>query len=156
MTQDGFDATPDEQAGATTRSPDTVPPIVPMRGGDFGGRTTIADSVVARIAGLAAREVRGVYDMNGAGPSPGFGGLSGLFGAQEIAASRGVSVEVGQTECIIDLNIVIEYGARVPRVADELRRVVIERIRAMTGLDAREVNINVTDVYVPERVVSSQ
>jgi len=113
------------------------------------GETTIADGVVASIAGLAAREVTGVSDMTSAGLSQAFGNLGGFFTGNPDQPNKGVAVEIGETECIVDLNIIVEYGASVPQVADTIRRNVIERVKTLTGLDAREVNINVADIILP-------
>src|SRR4029078_3014149 len=71
-------------------------------------RTSIADSVVAKIAGVAAREVSGVHAMGG-GASRAFGAIREAVGTS--SASQGVSVEVGERQAAIDLTLVVEYGA---------------------------------------------
>lgn len=114
-----------------------------------GGVTKIADSVVARIAGLAAREVPGVHEMTGTGLAQAFGGLTGRVTGQD-QMDRGVAVQVGEIECIVDLNIVVDYEASIPQVAEAIRRNVAGRLQAMTGLQTKEVNINVADLSFPE------
>lgn len=112
------------------------------------GRTSIADGVVAKIAGLAAREIDGVYQLVESGAS---GALSGL--AQRVtgtdAVTRGVTVEVGQREAAVDLKMITIYGASIPDVAQAVRQNIITRVREMTGLMVKEVNIDVTDLYFP-------
>jgi len=115
-----------------------------------GGTTKIADSVVARIAGLATREVPGVRDMAATGAGGAIAGLAGRMTGSD-PLDRGVAVQVGEVECIVDLTIVVDYGASIPQVADAIRRNVNGRIGAMTGLTTKEVNINVTDLYFPDQ-----
>ncbi len=115
-----------------------------------GGVTKIADSVVSRIAGLAAREVPGVHDLSGTGLAQAFGGLAGRVTGQD-QVDKGVAVQVGDVECIVDVNIIVDYEASIPQVAEALRRNVSGRLDAMTGLATKEVNINVADLYFPNQ-----
>lgn len=153
MTQ-GQGSTPSSRAMTSTGSAD-VTARTPNSSG-IAGTTLIDDSVIARIAGLAAREVPGVHEMSatGAGQTA-LGSLSGFTsrftGQSNDAAAKGVSVEVSDTECIVALNFVVEYGANIPQVADTLRRAVSSRLQATTGLVTKEVNINVTDLYMPQQ-----
>jgi uncharacterized alkaline shock family protein YloU len=111
------------------------------------GTTTIADSVVAKVAGIAAREVAGVYDM-GAASSRALGKVTSQVGLRD-ERTQGVSVEVGQREAAADLTVVIEYGESIARVSQEVRDNVIRRIEGVCGLDVTEVNIAVTDLHFP-------
>jgi uncharacterized alkaline shock family protein YloU len=113
------------------------------------GRTAIADSVVAKISGLAAREIAGVHDM-GVGVSRAFGALKERLpiGSNEPSPTRGVNVEVGERQAAVDLDVVVEYGAAIVEVAEAIRRNVISKVEAMTGLEVTEVNITIDDVYL--------
>ncbi len=113
------------------------------------GKTSIADSVVAKIAGMACREIDGVYEM-GAGLSRTLGGLKDRLpiGGSQPAASRGVNVEVGERQAAVDLDIVVVYGASIVDVSNAVRANVIGRVEAMTGLEVTEVNITVDDIYL--------
>lgn len=114
------------------------------------GRTTIADSVVAKIAGIATREIAGVHDM-GTGTARTMGALRDrLPGANQTNVSRGVAVEVGERQAAVDIDIVCEYGVRIVEVADAVRRNITERVQSMTGLEITEVNIAVDDVFTGE------
>jgi len=115
------------------------------------GRTTIADSVVAKIAGVAAREIPGVHDM-GTGTSRMFGALKERLpvGTDQPSASRGVSVEVGERQAAIDLDVVTDYGVSIVDVSQAIRRNVVQRVEGMTGLEVTEVNIAVDDVWLGE------
>jgi uncharacterized alkaline shock family protein YloU len=115
------------------------------------GKTTIAASVVQKIAGIAAREISGVYAMGGGGMSRAFGAIreripGGGTGAANIA---GVQVEVGEKQAAVDLDIVVEYGASIVDLARAVRRNVISAVERMTGLEVIEVNIAVNDIQLP-------
>lgn len=110
------------------------------------GRTIIDDVVVAKIAGLATREVSGVYALGG-NTARMIGSLRGSFGATD-KISQGVNVEVGESQAAVDLSIVAEYGVAIHELADAIRRNIIRAIERMTGLEVTEVNINVTDVHL--------
>jgi uncharacterized alkaline shock family protein YloU len=115
------------------------------------GNTTIADSVVSKIAGVATREVPGVHDM-GKGASRSFGALKEKLpvGSSAPNPARGVKVEVGERQAAVDLDIVVDYGASIVDVAQSVRRNVIDRVEGMTGLEVVEVNISVDDVWLGE------
>ncbi|MBB5874218.1 putative alkaline shock family protein YloU [Allocatelliglobosispora scoriae] len=114
------------------------------------GKTKIADSVVAKIAGLAARDIPGVYSM-GTGMARRVGQLRSLIpGSNDPAsgASQGVSVEVGEKEAAIDLDVVTWYGQSIVEVTGAVREHVIDQVENMTGLKVVEVNISVGDIQV--------
>ena len=112
------------------------------------GRTTIADGVVAKIAGLAAREITGVYDFGGSA-SRAFGALTERIPGARSSSTQGVSVEVGERQAAIDLTIVVEYGVGIVELVRAIRRNVIAAVEQMTGLDVVEVNVAVDDLHVP-------
>ncbi len=119
------------------------------------GRTTIADSVVQQVAGVAAQEVEKVQMGGGASAAVG-GFLQSVTGVVTGSSSgggnfaRGVSVEVGEEEAAIDLTMAIEYGYSIPQLTDAARRNVINRVENLLGLRVTEVNITVNDVQFPE------
>ena len=102
----------------------------------------IADDVVAVIAGVAVSEVPGVYSMAG-----GFaGGITEVLSGKKNMA-KGIKVEVGEKETKIDVNIIVEYGTRIPDVAFEIQNRVKKAVETMTGLKVLEVNIHVQGVH---------
>lgn len=105
------------------------------------GITTIADSVVAKLAGQAVREIEGVSGM---GTS--FRRLLGRVKPGQEALTQGVNVEVGKKEAAIDVVIIVRYGYPIPSLAQEVRENVIARIENHTGLIVKEVNIEVDDM----------
>ncbi|AXG76646.1 Asp23/Gls24 family envelope stress response protein [Streptomyces paludis] len=112
------------------------------------GTTTIADTVVQKIAGLAAREVTGVYALGG-GAVRAFGALRERIPGASASVGQGVSVEVGERQAAVDLQILVEYGVSIADLARAVRRNVIDAVEQMTGLEVVEVNINVSDVHIP-------
>ena len=111
------------------------------------GITTISNTVVSQIAGIAAQEVEEA--QMGGGSSVG-GLLQSVTGGSSNNFSRGVTVEVGEEETAIDLSLTVAYGQSIPRVSDAVRRNVINRVENLTGLRVNEVNIQVNDVQIPE------
>ncbi|MEV6953556.1 Asp23/Gls24 family envelope stress response protein [Streptomyces sp. NPDC051183] len=116
------------------------------------GRTSIADGVVEKIAGLAAREVVGVHAMgSGSGLSRTFGAVRDRVpGGSKAAVSRGVKAEVGEVQTALDLEIVVDYGVSIRDVARAVRENVVSAVERMTGLEVVEVNIAVSDVKLPD------
>ena len=101
----------------------------------------IADDVIAVIAGAAASEVPGVSSMAG-----GFaGGISEVFSGKKNFA-KGIKIEAGEKETKIDVNIIVEYGARIPDVAFEIQNRVKKAVEVMTVLKVLEVNVHVQGV----------
>ena len=113
------------------------------------GKTTIADTVVSKIAGMAAREVNGVYRLGG-GTARAFGAIrERIPGSGGPNVSQGVSVEVGETQAAVDIDVVVEYGVAIADLAAGIRRNVIQSLQRMTGLQVVEVNIAVDDIHLP-------
>ena len=101
----------------------------------------ISDDVVAVIAGVAVSEVPGGYGMAG-GVAGGIGEV--LSGKKNL--SKGIKVEVGEKETKIDVNIIVEYGTRIPDVAFEIQNRVKKAVETMTGLKVVETNVHVQGV----------
>ena len=113
------------------------------------GKTVIADTVVSKIAGIAAREVHGVYALGGSA-SRAVGALRDRIPGASVNHAQGISVEVGEKQAAIDIDIVAEYGVSISDLAAGIRRNVIGAIERMTGLEVVEVDITVHDVHLAE------
>ena len=96
----------------------------------------ISNDVVASIAGVAVSEVPGVYGMAG--------GITEIFGKKGL--TKGIKVEVGEKETKIDVNIIVEYGSRIPDVAFDIQNRVKTAVEGMTGLKVVAVNVHVQGV----------
>ncbi|WP_329108276.1 Asp23/Gls24 family envelope stress response protein [Streptomyces sp. NBC_01439] len=112
------------------------------------GRTTIADSVVEKIAGMATREVPGIHSL-GSGMARKVGAVTDKVPGGRPSVTRGVKVEVGERQAAIDLDVVVEYGASIVDIAADVRTSVITAVERMTGLEVVEVNLTVDDVHLP-------
>jgi len=111
------------------------------------GTTTIAATVVEKIAGLAAREISGVYQLGG-GAARAFGAVRERIPGTRPSLGQGVSVEVGERQAAVDLDVIVEYGAAIGELSQAIRRNVINAIERMTTLQVTEVNIAVGDVHI--------
>ena len=101
----------------------------------------ISDDVVEVIAGVAVSEVAGVAGMAG-----GFaGGISEVFSGKKNLA-KGIKADINEGNVKIDVNIIVEYGSRIPDVAFEIQNRVKKAVESMTGLKVEEVNVHVQGV----------
>ena len=115
---------------------------------DDRGTTGIADVVVSKIAGIATREVGGVYEVGG-NTARMVGALRERIPGARTNVSQGVSVEVGESQAAVDISLVAEYGVAIHELADVVRENVVAAVEGMTGLEVTEVNIMVSDVHLP-------
>ncbi len=126
-----------------TNVKDNSPLVTPQ------GRTSIADTVVAKIAGISTREVAGVHDVGG-GTARAVGALRDRIPGSRTNHSQGVTVEVGERQAAVDIDLVAEYGVAIADLAAGVRRNVISTVESMTGLEVTEVNITVHDVFLDD------
>lgn len=109
---------------------------------EFGNDTIkISNDVVATYAGIAVSEVDGVYAMAG-----GFAGFTEVFSGKK-NLSKGIKVDVGEKSVKIDVNIIVEYGARIPDVAYEIQTRIKKSVESMTDMKVSEVNVHVQGVH---------
>ncbi|QKW10503.1 Asp23/Gls24 family envelope stress response protein [Streptomyces sp. NA04227] len=113
------------------------------------GKTSIADVVVVKVAGMAAREIPGVHDMGGS-LSRTIGAVRDRVPGGRPNVGRGVKVEVGERQTAIDIDLVVEYGVPVGDVARDVRENVIAAVERITGLEVVEVNVAINDVHLPD------
>lgn len=125
---------------ATTAKSTPVVPVVST------GKTTIDDSVVAKVAGIATRNVPGVYAVGG-GVSRAIGAIRDAMNQTD--RSQGVSVEVGERQVAVDITLVAEYPVSLQKVADDVRAAVYAAIEDIVGMDVTEVNVTINDVHIP-------
>ncbi|MEW1695201.1 Asp23/Gls24 family envelope stress response protein [Streptomyces sp. NPDC093249] len=144
-----------QTASATQHVPaPSVPaPAAPADGADRPvherGRTSIAEVVVVKVAGMAAREIHGVHDMGG-GIARTIGVVRDRVPGGRPHVGRGVKVEVGERQAAVDLDLIVTYGVPITEVARDVRENVVEAVERITGLEVVEVNIAVNDVHLPD------
>ena len=100
----------------------------------------ISDEVIATIAGMAAQEVKGVASLNASG----IGEMIGI-------KTKGVKVQAGEKDTVIDVTITVDYGARIPDIAWEVQNKVKTQVESMTGLNVVAVNVHVQSVVMPKK-----
>lgn len=128
----------------------TIAPVsvgsTPVTGGVATGKTVIVDPVVAKIAGIAAREVPGVFALGG-GAARMVGAIREAIGGADL--SQGIKVEVGETQVAVDITIVVEYPQPLQFVAEGVRTAVAQAIVQLVGLEVAEINVTISDVHIP-------
>lgn len=110
------------------------------------GKTTISDHAVAKIVGVAVRGVAGVYAL-GNGASRSLGALRDVVGATDL--TQGIRVEVGERQVAVDVIVMAEYGVPLQDLAMNIRIAVYKAVEELIGRDVIEVNIEITDVFIP-------
>ena len=111
------------------------------------GNIRIADEVIKTIAAKAASEVEGVYKLAGGVVDE----VSKMLGKKRL--TNGVKVEVGEKECSIEVYIVVEYGYKIPVVAQAVQEAVLKTVSDLSGLKVVEVNVYVQNVMDREEPI---
>ncbi|MGB3633120.1 MAG: Asp23/Gls24 family envelope stress response protein [Rubrobacteraceae bacterium] len=99
------------------------------------GNTRVSKKVVSRVVGLACQEVEGVF----------VGG-----GSDTRDETQGVSVEVGETEAAVDLDLALAYGVDLIQTTEMLRSLIRERVQNLVGLRVTELNVTVKEIIFPD------
>lgn len=109
------------------------------------GIVKISDEVVSVIAVIAAEEINGVEDLQQIGGN----NISQLLKGKK-NVGKNVKVTLSENSAIIDLNLAVEYGVKIPEVVNAVQENVKRTVEAMTGLNIDYVNINVQSIYLPK------
>ncbi len=132
-------------ANVTNSTPKQTP-VVSTTAGIATGSTIIEDAVVAKIAGIAARDVEGVYALGG-GAARMVGAIRDALNTSDLA--QGIRVEVGETQVAVDVTIVAEYPVSLQKVADGVRTAIHQAMVELVNLEVTEVNVTINDVHIP-------
>lgn len=114
---------------------------VPEKGSTIKGELTFEDKVIQKIIGIAVEKIDGLLTVDG--------GFFSNFAGKLINTddpTTGIETEVGKKQVAVDMDVVVEYGRDIPKIADTIRQVIHEQVAKLTHLDVIEVNINVADV----------
>ena len=131
----------------TTGSPIADSHNADLPGATPRGTTVISDVVVAKIAGLALRDVAGIHAVGG-GAARAFGAIRDAISSTD--HGQGVSVEVDENQVAVALSIVAGYPVPLQQVAEDARTAIIEAIETLVGLQVTEVNVTINDVHLPD------
>lgn len=118
---------------------------------DTDDSLTYSNGVIEKIVALATREVPHVLGMKG--NLMHF--VQEQFGAENL--TKGVTVEVtDDNRVVVNISVIIEYGAYAPDIFDDVKTRVTERLAAMTGLEVAGINLRIDDVVTPEEYAERQ
>jgi uncharacterized alkaline shock family protein YloU len=140
-----FSSTPDKPTSATT---------LPANAGEVTdgavdrvaeGVTTIKDSVIAKVVGLAVREVPGVHSL-GSVPTRALGAILDAIGTAEV--NPGISVTIGDDGVAVEIALVAGYPVPLTALADQVRAATTRAIEGLVGLTVSTVNVTISDIYV--------
>ena len=112
------------------------------------GTIKISDEVIATITTVAVSEIDGVCGLMGSVA----GEIASKFGKKN--SNKGIKVSTTENETVIDINIVVKYGIRIPEIAWEVQENVKKSVESMSGLSVVKVNIHVVGVEFDESVNS--
>ena len=111
------------------------------------GNISISSEVVASIAETVISEIEGVYSLAGSNSK---NEIVKFFQNVSSSGNKGIEVEIGETECTLDLYVVAKYGQKLPALAGEIQRKVVDAITDMTGLKVQEVNVFIQKIVKGE------
>lgn len=108
------------------------------------GNIKISNEVVAIIAGISSTEIEGVYAMSGGITE----GISTILGKKNF--SKGVKVETNENETKIDVNLIVDYGVKIPEIAAKVQQNIMSAVTNMTGLEVSEINVYIQGINIPK------
>jgi len=109
------------------------------------GNIKISDEVISTIATIAVSEVNGVIGMGGSFT----GDIVEKFGKKTL--TKGVKITMDNDEVILDLNVILKYGVRIPEIAWNIQENVKKSVESMTGLNVIKVNVRVVGIEVENK-----
>ncbi len=116
------------------------------------GNVNISDDVIGIITSIAASEIEGVSGLHGSFSED----IAGIFGKKN--QSKGVKVQIEEEIVVLDLNVVVDFGVKIPDIAWKIQENVKTAVESMTGLSVKEVNIHVHGINIKkeEKVVDEE
>ena len=111
------------------------------------GIVKISDEVVSVIAEIAADEIQGIVEV----PHGVSSNISQILKGKKSSSGKSVKVTLEEDKAIIELNVAVEYGMKIPDVVSAVQENVKKTVEAMTGLKVDKVNVNVQNIFVPKQ-----
>lgn len=115
------------------------------------GELSYDDKVIQKIIAHAVEQIDGLLTVDGGF----FSNIAEkLVNTENVTA--GIEAEVGKEQVAVDMDVVIEYGKDIPKICDEIKRVIHDNVEKMTHLDVIEVNVHVSDIKTQKEFADSQ
>ena len=111
------------------------------------GIVKISDEVVSIIAEIAADEIQGIVEV----PHGVSSNISQILKGKKSSSGKSVKVTLEEDKAIIELNVAVEYGMKIPEIVSAVQENVKKTVEAMTGLKVDKVNVNVQNIFVPKQ-----
>ena len=111
------------------------------------GIVKISDEVVSVIAEIAADEIQGIVEV----PHGVSSNISQILKGKKSSSGKSVKVTLEKDKAIIELNVAVEYGMKIPEIVSAVQENVKKTVEAMTGLKVDKVNVNVQNIFVPKQ-----
>ena len=111
------------------------------------GIVKISDEVVSVIAEIAADEIQGIVEV----PHGVSSNISQILKGKKSSSGKSVKVTLEEDKAIIELNVAVEYGMKIPGIVSAVQENVKKTVEAMTGLKVDKVNVNVQNIFVPKQ-----
>ena len=108
------------------------------------GRIEISPSVIEDIVLESIKEVDGVVSIaDRIGKSEPINIIKNITG---IGNTKHIDVELGETECVIDLGLVVNYGIKISETILKFQEIAKKNIEDLTGSKVNEINVRVSNV----------
>ena len=111
------------------------------------GIVKISDEVVSVIAEIAADEIQGIVEV----PHGVSSNISQILKGKKSSSGKSVKITLEEDKAIIELNVAVEYGMKIPEIVSAVQENVKKTVEAMTGLKVDKVNVNVQNIFVPKQ-----
>ncbi|MDU7115070.1 MAG: Asp23/Gls24 family envelope stress response protein [Peptoniphilus harei] len=113
-----------------------------VNGNEADGKVKISEDVIATVASVAAERVDGIVKVGSNFKSQ----VTDILNTKNF--NRGVKVNIGERETIVDVYVTIEYGIKIVEVSEKVQAQVKEAIENMTDFDVVEVNVHISGIAV--------
>ncbi len=99
-----------------------------------GGQLKIADDVIAIIASLAISDQKGIEKT------------------AKKNKNKGISIRMEEGQVVCDVELSIVHGTKIPELAGEVQEKIKTAVETMTGLEVRQVNVNIVSMNMDKTV----
>lgn len=115
------------------------------------GIVKISDEVVRVIAGIAAEEIEGVVEFQHGVSN----NLTQILKGKK-TSGKAVRVSLNEDKAIIELDVSVEYGVKIPEVIAQAQENIKNTVEALTGLSVESVDVYVQNIYLPKKEVAEE